>query len=89
MTTAIARRSTGKLAGYAPGRLRRSSDRDHEVISDFRARHPEYARLGDIEIATLATTYRDTTREGEIDALVDAGVPSDWHRDDDFEEDFS
>lgn len=83
MSRALARQERNALTGYAPGPLRAGTDNELEVISRFRSRHPEYDRLGDIEIATLATTYRDDAREAELTALEDGGVPADWHRRDD------
>ena len=65
---------------YTPGPVRRSTDDEHAAIAAFVDRHPEYARLSCIELATLAATYRGPERDAEMDALEDAGVPLDWHR---------
>lgn len=81
MTTAIARRAPPALPDtYHPGVARRVTDAEHEAVSAFVARYPEYARLSNTELATLAATYRGPEREAEVAELEDAGVPLDWHR---------
>jgi hypothetical protein len=60
--------------------VRRSSDNEHAAVAAFVERHPEYARLSHLELATLAATYRGPERVAERDSLEDAGVPLDWHR---------
>ena len=65
---------------YRPGPVRRSTDDEYAAVSAFVDRHPEYGRLSHTELATLAATYQGPERRAECDALEDAGVPSDWHR---------
>ena len=65
---------------YSPGPVRRSTDDEYAAAAAFVDRHPEYGRLSHTELATLAATHIGPERRAECVALEEAGVPADWHR---------
>ena len=71
---------------YGPGPVRRTTDDELALVESFRELHPEYQHLSHLELVTLAATYRDDEDQALRDALEAEGVPSDWHRQDGWDE---
>lgn len=71
---------------YGPGPVRKTTDDELALVESFREMHPEYQHLSHLEIVTLAATYRDDEDQAMRDLLEAEGVPSDWHRQDGWDE---
>jgi hypothetical protein len=68
--------SHSQPAIYAPGALRRSTDRQRASLESFVAKYPEYARLAPDVILQYAATYRDDKDHALEQELRDNGVLS-------------